>query len=98
MKTYKITGKVDGIDYGKYTGIDKLAAIKAMLQDASCDDDPIMADFIVEEVLYMNIYTGIVDDYDGWFYDNEEGDTVNAVDLGEVVEVTKNADGEWVKA
>ncbi|MBO7638126.1 MAG: hypothetical protein J6S91_04030 [Treponema sp.] len=46
---------------------------------------------------YMNIATGNVDTYDGWWYENENGEKVNAVDLGEVVEVVKNADGDWVE-
>ena len=45
--------------------------------------------------LYMNPHTGSVDDYDGWWYKNEQGETVNAVDLGEVVEVTIGEDGQW---
>lgn len=50
-----------------------------------------------EEKFYMNVATGSVDTYDGWFYTNEEGKEVNAVDLGEVVEVKKNEKGEWVE-
>ena len=45
---------------------------------------------------YMNIETGSVDDYDGWWYEDENGEDVNAVDLGEVVEV-ENIGGEWVQ-
>lgn len=47
---------------------------------------------------YMNTETGSVDSYDGWYYTNEDGKEVNAVDLGEVVEVVKNAEGDWVEA
>ena len=43
--------------------------------------------------LYMNITTGSVDDYDGWYYD-DNGVQVNAVDRGEVVAV-KLVDGEY---
>jgi len=43
--------------------------------------------------LYMNIATGSVDDYDGWYYD-DNGVQVNAVDRGEVVAV-KLVDGEY---
>ena len=39
------------------------------------------------EKCYMNTATGSVDNYDGWWYVNEKGEKVNAVDLGEVVEV-----------
>lgn len=46
---------------------------------------------------FMNVETGSVDTYDGWFYENENGETVNAVDLGEVVEVIKNQDGDWIE-
>ncbi len=48
--------------------------------------------------LYMNAATGSVDGYDGWWHENEEGESVNAVDLGEVVEVVKAKDGGWVEA
>lgn len=51
-----------------------------------------------QEKMYMNTKTGSVDDYDGWYYENEDGETVNAVDLGEVVEVEKDANGDWVEA
>ncbi len=47
--------------------------------------------------MYMNIRTGEVDTYEGWYYKNEAGETVNAVDLGEVVEVIKNSDGDWIE-
>jgi len=46
---------------------------------------------------YMNIHTGSVDTRDGWDYENEDGEIVNAVDLGEVVEVVKIG-GYWVEA
>ena len=46
---------------------------------------------------YMNIETGSVDTKDGWDYQNESGETVNAVDLGEVVEVEKDSEGNWVE-
>lgn len=36
---------------------------------------------------YMNIKTGSIDTYDGWYYTDENGKTVNAVDLGEVEEM-----------
>ncbi len=36
---------------------------------------------------YMNPVTGSVDDYDGWWYSDEDGNSVNAVDLVEVVPV-----------
>lgn len=47
---------------------------------------------------YMNTKTGSVDTYDGWFYVNEAGEEVNAVDLGEAIEVIKDANGDWVEA
>lgn len=42
----------------------------------------------MKDTLYMNIETGSVDSYDGWFYENANGETVNAVDRGEVVQVS----------
>ena len=37
-----------------------------------------------EEKMYMNTCTGNVDCYNGWWYENENGEKVNAVELGEV--------------
>ena len=45
---------------------------------------------------YMNCSTGSVDDYDGWWYETEDGEKVNAVDRGEVVEVIEQ-NGQWVE-
>lgn len=42
-----------------------------------------------KEKIYMNLATGSVDDYEGWWYENDRGEKVNAVDLGEVIEVVK---------
>ena len=39
--------------------------------------------------MYMNIMTGSVDNYDGWYYE-ENGKTWNAVEGGEVVPVVWN--------
>lgn len=50
------------------------------------------------EKMYMNLATGSVDTYDGWWYENEDGEKVNGVDLGEVVEVIKNSEGDWIEA
>lgn len=47
--------------------------------------------------MYMNVETGSVDTREDWFYQNIDGETVNAVDLGEVVEVVMGADG-WEAA
>lgn len=47
--------------------------------------------------MYMNIATGSVDSYEGWDYEDENGENVNAVDLGEVVEVVKDENGDWVE-
>jgi hypothetical protein len=49
------------------------------------------------EKFYMNTKTGSVDTKDGWDYENESGETVNAVDLGEVIEVEKDEEGNWVE-
>lgn len=48
-----------------------------------------MQDF-KDEPYYMNVATGAIDTKDGWDYEDENGLTVNAVDLGEVVEVEFN--------
>lgn len=48
-----------------------------------------------KDAMYMNPVTGSVDTYDGWWYENEDGEKVNAVDLGEVVAVIKDKDGTW---
>ena len=37
--------------------------------------------------VYMNVHTGSVGTRDEWDYQDEDGNTVNAVDRGEVVEV-----------
>lgn len=43
-----------------------------------------------ENQMYMNIHSGEVSPYGGWDYTNEEGMSVNAVDLDEVVPVQWN--------
>ena len=48
----------------------------------------------MNETKYMNLETGSVDTYDGWWYEDEDGVEVNAVDLGEVEEVQEDDDGE----
>lgn len=52
----------------------------------------------VEPTYYMNPKTGSVDERDGWWYEDEDGNTVNAADRGEVVEVVKDENGDWVEA
>ena len=48
--------------------------------------------------VYMNPATGSYGIYDEWYYENEDGQTVNAVDLGEVVPVEwRNGEG-WVES
>jgi len=48
--------------------------------------------------MYMNLATGSVDDYDGWWYTDENGHQKNAVDENEVVEVTWDEEEEmWVE-
>ena len=42
------------------------------------------------EKKYMNLATGSVDTHDGWWYEDEDGVEVNAVDRGEVVEIESN--------
>ena len=46
-----------------------------------------------KKMLYMNPHTGSVDTRDGWFYTDENGRELNAVDLGEVIPVYKTKDG-----
>ena len=50
-----------------------------------------------EKTMSRNPMTGSVDDREGWFYGTEDGHTVNAADLGEVVEVEKDENGDWVE-
>ncbi len=47
--------------------------------------------------LYMNPRTGSVHSYNDWFYVNVHGVEVNAVDLGEVVEVVPDKDNGFVE-
>ncbi len=44
--------------------------------------------------IYMNNETGSVDTADGWDYENEDGETVNGVELGEAVEVRATTEAE----
>jgi hypothetical protein len=51
------------------------------------------------EKMYGNLETGTVGNKASWEYINEDGNTVNAVDLEEVVEVIWNSETEsWDKA
>jgi hypothetical protein len=46
---------------------------------------------------YMNEKTGSLGDYNAWYYENEDGQMVNAVDLGEVTEVELDEEtNTWV--
>ena len=46
----------------------------------------------------MNLATGSVDTKDGWWYENEDGKLVNAVTIGEVVEVQWSEDSQnWIE-
>ena len=40
-----------------------------------------------KEQKFMNVETGSVDDYQGWWYKSESGENINAVDQEEVVPV-----------
>jgi len=51
----------------------------------------------INTVMFMNIQTGSVNCYDGWNYVNELGEKVNAVVLGETVEVEKDNNGDWIE-
>lgn len=50
------------------------------------------------EKTYMNTETGSVGTKDEWDYVNEADQIVNGVDLGEVVEVVKDENGDWIEA
>lgn len=52
---------------------------------------------LTDDALYMNLETGSVGQFDDWDYENERGDTVNAVLLGEVVRVVQDDNGDWVQ-
>lgn len=39
------------------------------------------------EQLYINVETGIIDTRDGWYYEDENGNILNAVGNGDVVEL-----------
>ena len=47
--------------------------------------------------MYMDLSTGKVDLYDLWWYTDESGNRVNAVDRGEAIQVIRSG-GEWVAA
>lgn len=52
-----------------------------------------------QEKFYMQIHTGSVDTHDGWWYEDEDGLSVNGVDLGEVLEVEWDEEVlDWVEA
>lgn len=50
------------------------------------------------EEMYMNMATGSVGNYDSWWYENAEGEEVNAVDLEEVVIVKWNESAQYWEA
>ena len=52
----------------------------------------------MNEKMYMNVNTGSVDTLNGWWYKDESNRIVNAVALGEVVEVVKDENGDWIPA
>ena len=47
-----------------------------------------------QDAVYMNEATGSIGAYDEWWYINDDGEEVNAVDLDEVVEI-EGQDGTW---
>jgi len=51
---------------------------------------------MTDNTMYMNPDTGSVDTYDGWYYEDENGEIVNAVDLDEVIEVIEQDDC-WIE-
>ena len=52
---------------------------------------------MTQKLVYMNIHTGSTGTYNEWWYENEDGNKVNGVDLNEVIEVEKDIDNEWIK-
>lgn len=50
MTHYRITGRGDGEDYGIWKGETPEDAVRALLRDAGSDEEPIMENWIVEEV------------------------------------------------
>ena len=50
----------------------------------------------MNETMYMNLATGEVDTRDGWKYEDETG-LHDAVVEGDVVEVKKEVNGDWVE-
>lgn len=51
----------------------------------------------MNKLMYMNLETGIVGEYDEWDYETEYGLPVNAVDRGEVVRVEWDSQTEtWI--
>lgn len=46
-----------------------------------------------QDQVYMNIHTGSTGTRDDWYYEDEDGNTVNAVDRGEVVAIP-DTDGD----
>jgi rubredoxin len=62
-----------------------------------CHVTTVIEDLSADRKVYMNIYTGSVGLYDSWDYQDEDDNWVNAVDLGEVVEVEDDGNGNWVE-
>ncbi len=50
------------------------------------------------EKVYMNTATGSCGTYEEWYYESEIGQTVNAVDRGEVVPVEWSEKDGWVES
>ena len=48
----------------------------------------------LDDKKYMNVHSGEVGEYGTWDYTDEDGNSVNAVDRGEVVEVRWNEEEE----
>ena len=46
---------------------------------------------------YMNIKTGTVGGAECWMYENEEGELLDGVKRGEVVEVVRDENGDWTR-
>ena len=53
---------------------------------------------MIRDKMYMNAETGTVNGYEDWWYTDDDGNSLNAVLTGEVVEVVKNEKDEWTEA
>lgn len=97
FKTFKGVLDEQNKKYGVDLADDEREEVNALIQnDADFESQASRLEKNLKT--YMNIQTGSTGTREDWFYENEHGKTVNAVDLGEVFEVVKDKNGDWVKA